>query len=777
MLGRWFFGKSRQRASRGLRGRRASGSPSRVLARIVSRPSVFGATLVAGFVAMALMGERRFDYTVGQRIDQPIYAKVTFSVPDPQKTEAERTAARAKTPSYYMLNPPALTYDRVRADLMRIYQTAVDAKDFESFGAAQRERGWPIERSAYDRLRSLVDLPNDAGRTQFQQWVDELQLEEQYVVRNLSREPRDPSCLVDFIHIEMPGPDGQTIVKQAPHSELVPQGNEKALRGAAVDLARRFPAYEIKSIVEAVVLTTFREQPTIVFNAQRTVEAMRASGAATPEAMVQLEGGEPFIKPGTIDSDEYRLLLAHEAAYAGFLSKETPEALQLRRERDLVQGGRVVLVALLAIALAAYTGMFHPDAFQSRRRTLVFASLMLAAGAAVRLLETRWPQYPGLHVLPCVFAASVLAVVSPRRSAIGSGCILVTLIAVVIGAKLTHGLTLFACVVTCVYQLDEIRSRTKLPRVGFVTAGAVMIVAAAGTLLEAQLPRQAAERAAFAGACALMSAFCVAALLPFVERIFGTATSLTLLEWRDPTRPLLQRLAQEAPGTYTHSLALGTLAEAACARIGANGLLAQVGALYHDVGKLHRPAYFTENQEGRISRHENLAPTMSLLIILGHVRDGLELAQEYKLPKILHQFVAEHHGTTVVRYFHRMAAEKHEVGNKGRHDREVLESDFRYPGPKPRSREAAIVMICDGVEGAVRALADPTVGRIESTVQHIIADRLADGQFDECDITLREIHQVEESLVKTLCGLYHGRVAYPKPRLRAEPAAARRISV
>ena len=165
---------------------------------------------------------------------------------------------------------------------------------------------------------------------------------------------------------------------------------------------------------------------------------------------------------------------------------------------------------------------------------------------------------------------------------------------------------------------------------------------------------------------------------------------------------------------------------------------------------------------------------MSLLIILGHVKDGIEMAREYKLPRVLHQFIEEHHGTTVVRYFHYMASEKQPSIASGKHDREVPEAEFRYSGPKPRSRESATLMLSDGVEGAVRALHEPTPSRIESTVHQIINDRLNDGQFDGCDITLKELRQVEDSLVKSLCAIYHGRVAYPKAR---KPAPAVEESV
>jgi len=169
---------------------------------------------------------------------------------------------------------------------------------------------------------------------------------------------------------------------------------------------------------------------------------------------------------------------------------------------------------------------------------------------------------------------------------------------------------------------------------------------------------------------------------------------------------------------------------------------------------------------------------MSLLIIVGHVKDGVEMAKEYKLPRVLHQFIEEHHGTTVVRYFHHVASEKQPQISSGKHDREVPEAEFRYGGPKPRSRESAVLMMSDGVEGAVRALSEPTAGRIENVVHRMITDRLGDGQFDACDITLREIHQVEDSLVKSLSSIYHGRVAYPSANKSTEESESRkRVSV
>lgn len=726
-----------------------------------------GLLFVAGATAIALTGEESLDHVVGQRVAQPIYAQVRFQVPDEKQTANDRKAARAKTPSHYVLNNPALTFGRIRADLMRLMQTAADAADFEAFAQAMEALKWPADRPAYERLRSLLSMPNDAGRSQYQEWVEKLPLESHHVVKDLSREPREPASAVDFIVLETRGDDGHLVATQFTHGVLTSQGNASALQGSATTIARRLPILELRAVVEAIVLSTFRAEPTITFAKDRTEDVMQKAEEASPPAWTVYEKDQPFLPPGVLSEESYALLKAHQAAYHDFLQQDSPEASHLRRMHWARRGGLITLVVLLAGGLLAYTGLYQSSIFGSPAGAISFALVMLTSLSGSRFVDVNWPHIPELVLIPSLIGASVAALAYPRRFAVGAMCILAVLTAVMVRNHLPFLLMLLLGVSATIYQLDEIRSRTKLIKVGFVAAAAVMFAAAGGGLVEGQTRDYLIQHSLWAGACAMLAAAMVSLTLPFIERLFRVATSLTLLEWRDPTRPLLQLLSREAPGTYNHSLVLGTLAEAACEKIGANGLLTQVGALYHDVGKIYRAAYFTENQQGGISRHDNLAPTISLLIILGHVKDGLELARQYRLPKVLHQFIAEHHGTTVVRYFHRVASEKQPLVSRGRHDREVSESDFRYGGPKPRTRESAVLMLCDGVEGAVRALEEPSVGRIESTVHSIITDRLNDGQFDDCDITLREIRLVEESLVKSLCGIYHGRVSYQRPTARA----------
>ncbi|MFQ6048998.1 MAG: HDIG domain-containing metalloprotein, partial [Phycisphaerae bacterium] len=408
-----------------------------------------------------------------------------------------------------------------------------------------------------------------------------------------------------------------------------------------------------------------------------------------------------------------------------------------------------------------YVLMYQPRVVQNPARSVALGALLLVMLLVCRMIEmlgTARGAAAEWTVLPVVMTGAILSIAYNQRFALGvtgAFCILATM-------AVSGGLELFVVLLVVagvtVFMLAEVRTRLKILEVGGLSAVAAFAAVFFVGLMGRQELSYIIEHAGWAALAGLVAALLIQAILPLIERLFGIVTAMTLLEWCDVNKPLLKRLAQEAPGTYNHSLVLGSLAEAAAEQIGANGLLVRVGAYYHDIGKINKPDYFVENYQSQTDRHEKLSPTMSLLIIVGHVKDGIEMAREYGLPPVLHQFIAEHHGTTVVQYFYHAAAERRQAEGKGG----VAEAEFRYPGPTPRSKESAILMLCDGVEGAVRALQEPTPGRIEATVHQIAMQRLMDGQLDDCDITLKELERVEESLVKSLCAIYHGRISYPR---------------
>ncbi|MDP2941499.1 MAG: HDIG domain-containing protein [Candidatus Omnitrophota bacterium] len=254
----------------------------------------------------------------------------------------------------------------------------------------------------------------------------------------------------------------------------------------------------------------------------------------------------------------------------------------------------------------------------------------------------------------------------------------------------------------------------------------------------------------------LASSVVVLGILAVFEYFFQTNTNISLLELADFQHPLLQRMVLEAPGTYHHSLVVGNISESACDAVGANALLARVGAYYHDIGKLSKPEYFSENQLLKSNKHDTLSPAMSKLIIMNHVREGLELARKYRLKPAIVDFIRQHHGNSLVYYFYRRALEGLED------DHEVKEEGFRYPGPKPRTKEAAIVLLADSVEAATRALKDPEPAKIEELVHKVVNNKFIDGQLDECDLTLNDLEKISATFVRILSGIYHSRVNYPE---------------
>jgi hypothetical protein len=298
-----------------------------------------------------------------------------------------------------------------------------------------------------------------------------------------------------------------------------------------------------------------------------------------------------------------------------------------------------------------------------------------------------------------------------------------------------------------------VRRRTQL----LATMGVVLAAYALGALaLSLQGEWSLAEfgtSVAIAGVNALICTALVGVALPIFETAARVTTDVTLLELSDPSRPLLRRLATEAPGTYAHSISMANLCEAACDAIGANGLLARVGCYYHDVGKVRKPQFFVENQSLGVNPHDKLKPDVSAAIIRNHVKDGVALAEEAGLPPAVVAFIPEHHGTAEIAYF----LERARAAGGG----DVPPDQFRYPGPKPRSVETAVAMLADGVEAAVRVLDEPSPARVRDAIAHLVRQRVASGELRDAPLTLAQLARVEEEFVRVLTGVHHSRIDYP----------------
>ncbi|MCP1185784.1 HDIG domain-containing metalloprotein [Paenibacillus sp. 1781tsa1] len=272
----------------------------------------------------------------------------------------------------------------------------------------------------------------------------------------------------------------------------------------------------------------------------------------------------------------------------------------------------------------------------------------------------------------------------------------------------------------------------------------------------------------FAFAGGVLTAILVIGLMPFFETSFGILSALKLVELSNPNHPLLRKLLTETPGTYHHSVMVGNLSEAAAEAIGANGLLCRVGSYYHDIGKTKRPIYFIENQNNMENPHDSIDPKLSKSIIVAHARDGVEMQKDYKLPRPIRDIAEQHHGTTFLHYFYHKALRQAEEAGV---EPDFTEEDFRYPGPKAQSKESAIVGIADSVEAAVRSLRKPTVEQVESMIEKIIKGRLDDHQFNDCDLTMRELDIVARTLKETVMGIFHSRIEYPEEIKKPKPTS------
>jgi putative nucleotidyltransferase with HDIG domain len=273
----------------------------------------------------------------------------------------------------------------------------------------------------------------------------------------------------------------------------------------------------------------------------------------------------------------------------------------------------------------------------------------------------------------------------------------------------------------------------------------------------------------FAMAGGLLCSVIVTGTVPLIESLFKYTTNIKLLELANMNNPLLRELMIQAPGTYHHSIVVGNLAEAAAEAINANPLLARVGAYYHDIGKARKPLYFIENLGRQENKHDKLNPSMSALILMAHTKDGVDLAREWKLGEPLEDIIRQHHGTTLMKYFYEKAKNRKDSG-----DILVDERDYRYPGPKPQSREAALIMLADAVEAASRTLLDPTPARVRGMVQKIINNIFIDGQLDNCDLTLKDFHQIAKSFNLILTGMFHQRIDYPEPAFKEKEVGKNR---
>jgi putative nucleotidyltransferase with HDIG domain len=487
------------------------------------------------------------------------------------------------------------------------------------------------------------------------------------------------------------------------------------------------------------LLTTLKRNEAEIRLAQE-----RAAEAVPPEYR-KIQVGDLLAPQGEPLDDMSLLELEHQA----YLNNRSVSE---RIAHSLASLGMFVALSVLC---GVYVLHYEPKLVDNLRQfSTTLAMIVVTVGLAVVAARDNIRA----ELVPLVVFGMTFSIAFHREFALLFSAVVTVIVVVATGQGLGQFMILYSAVASSILLVGSIRNRRKLIYVGLAVGVVATLTTVGVETLDAQPFASIWPEALRYGLLSVFAGLLMLGLLPFIESLFGVQTELSLLELGDVAHPLLQELVRRAPGTYNHSINVASIAEAAAESIGAKGLLVRVGAYFHDIGKMLKPGYFVENQGHDANRHESLVPAMSTLIIIAHIKDGADLARQHRLPKPIIDFIEQHHGTTLVEYFFRRASEANPDGG------EVDESNFRYPGPKPQTKEAAVLMLADAVEGASRALVEPTPSRIENLVHDIAMKRLLDGQFDACGLTLQELATIEDSLVKSLTAVYHGRVKYPDQR-------------
>jgi len=419
--------------------------------------------------------------------------------------------------------------------------------------------------------------------------------------------------------------------------------------------------------------------------------------------------------------------------------------------------GRATLIAVLLLGFLGYLRLHHRPVYEDTSMLFLIGILTAMVMGVGWLVVNQIGGYEML--IPVTVLSLTIAVLFGQELAFVATLVASLLVAVVFGLGLPFLTGSALAGIAAIATAAGVRRRRDFYVPMLVVAIAYAFAIGAMGLVDGARLDVLLRRMAWGVVAGFGSVLLVTLLLPLLESLFSVTTDITLLELADLNRPILRKLMLEAPGTYHHSLVVGSLSEAAAEAVGGNPLLARVAAYYHDIGKIDKAEYYVENQSSARSRHEKLSPTMSCLIIEAHVREGAEIARREKLPKAILNGILEHHGTTLMTFFFHKAKQA---------DPGVEERDFRYPGPKPASKETAVLMLADAVEAAARSLTEPTPSRIRGVVTRILDARVEDGQLDESPITFEDLAKIRESFVPILTALFHARVHYPGAPLAEE---------
>ncbi|MEW5921703.1 MAG: HDIG domain-containing metalloprotein [Bacillota bacterium] len=657
---------------------------------------------------------------------------------------------------FFTMLPPGVSVELGMPSPQTIYARR-DAVDYYSTNKLKKEAADAVPE-VYDHIPSVLE----EGKKTLFSIFQEIRL-----ARGLGEEDERLTLLKQKIDMDIPRDSLQALVRLSNENLNDLQGrveriyNEIMLQG----IKEKGEQAAMKQVMQEVNLLPFSPEvklgmeklftplvrPNMIYNEAAT----EASREAARQALEPVR----ILKNSLIVQEGERVTEKHIAQL---------EALGLLGSPSRIDSylGLFLLLVLVFVVVGYYVYLFNREFYENTNHISLLGLIViltLVLGLAAR--------YFSGYLIPVAMASMLITVLFESRLAVIFNVVLALFFGFVVEGELSFFVVTLLGGLVAVYSVAQLKRRSDLTRAGIYVA-AVNVVAiiaifllSRGFQFEYDYLREFSIALLAGMGNGLLSAVMAIGLLPFLESAFGLTTAITLLELADPGRPLLRKLLVETPGTYHHSILVGNLAEAASEAVGADPLLSRVAAFYHDIGKVRRPYFFVENQFSSNNPHKRISPNLSSLIIRSHVKDGLELAREAKLPLPIQEIIGQHHGKSLISFFYQQALE-----NKENREKNVLpeEDEFRYEGPLPQSKEAAVIMLADAVEAAVRSLSQPAAGRIEGIIRRIIKEKLNDGQLDEAPLTLKDLDRIGDTFAHILSGLFHQRIEYPEKELRAD---------
>ena len=521
------------------------------------------------------------------------------------------------------------------------------------------------------------------------------------------------------------------------------------------DLDRLSHGLSRESLALVLKISEQALRPNLTFNKDETEARKAEARARVNPVYFQIKRGEIILRAGERVGEDHLLKL---------------DALKQAQERSHILSiliGLGLLTFLFLASLYEFSTKNIRKIVLSTRDLLFFCSLLLSLLVLLKIFYLvtdilggellTIPSSSYTYLFPIAAGAMLVRIVINSEVAIVFASLASYFAASLMGNQLFLFVFSFIGSLVGAHKVARCEQRSILMKAGVTVGGVNLLMILSYNLISGSLWKMTLLSDLIMGFLGgILASVMVLGMAPVIESLFGYTTDIKLLELANLDHPLLKDLSLQAPGTYHHSIIVGSLVEAGAKSIAANPLLARVSAYYHDIGKLKKPLYFIENAVGLENRHDHLTPTMSSLILASHVKDGVELAQEYRLGERIVHIIQQHHGTSLIAFFYQKAKEKENPGMET-----IDEKDFRYPGPKPQTKEAGIVMLADAVEAATRTLSDPTPARIKGIVQRIINNIFLDGQMEECELTLKDLQKIEESFSRILTAIFHQRIDYP----------------